>query len=100
MESLSLLLSGVAVIYLIYNNIKTFETLNIRQGIGVGFSFLLTALIGFVAIYYGGNWLIGQIASGWLRMPLFILIVVIVIGGLRYLLHKLFERISGGVFHS
>lgn len=97
MEYLLITISIVIIIYRIIKNRLTLKELTKSQILGIGLSYLLATLIGFILIYYGGNWIVGLISNIILKYIVFLIIVLIVLDISVMILNKLLLKITKGI---
>jgi hypothetical protein len=87
----------VIVIYNIRKNREILKQFTKLQIIGVGISYLIAIFLAFILIYYGGNWLAGQISNIILKYVVFIVIVLIALYLCVGILNKVLQKITNGV---
>ncbi|BAQ10608.1 transcriptional regulator [Bacillus sp. OxB-1] len=96
----SILMTTLFIVIVIYNIRKNREILKQftkLQIIGVGISYLIAIFLAFILIYYGGNWLAGQISNIILKYVVFIVIVLIALYLCVGILNKVLQKITNGV---
>lgn len=95
------LLSTIILIYMFFKYRKelksTYKKLSILQLVGVIMSYLITIIIGFILIYYVGNWLTGYITINILKNIVQIIIIILVISTCLNGLNKVLKKLSKGV---
>ncbi|MFL0505248.1 hypothetical protein ACH0B5_05810 [Ureibacillus sp. 179-F W5.1 NHS] len=97
MEYLFIAISIVIIIYRIMKNRGTLKVLTKRQILGVGISYLLATLMGFIFIYFGGNWIVGSISNIIFKYIVFLAFVLIILNLCVTILNKLLLKITNGI---
>lgn len=95
-------LISLLVLLVIRNFIKDKETwreikkLHTNQRIGVSINFVFTVLAITTLIYYGGNWMAGQLSNIFLQSLVFLIIVFLVLISIGTLSDKMMNKITNG----
>ncbi|QTD39941.1 hypothetical protein [Sporosarcina sp. Te-1] len=97
MDSLSLLVSAVLVLIIVYKNKDIWKKLTSFQRVWIVLSFLGVVAVAYVAIYYGGNWLAGQISNTFLGFLVFVLIVFLTLSVGKAIWTGLLRTITKGL---
>lgn len=88
----------VVAINLIHKNRESIRQLTAKQLILASFVYLSTVFLGFICIYYGGNWIAGQFSSRFMQLVVFILLIIITISLCQWPLRKILNRVTSGIF--
>ncbi|GGI12943.1 hypothetical protein [Gottfriedia solisilvae] len=87
----------VITIYILFKNRNLLKELTILQIIGLLISYIITAGLAFVCIYYGGNWLAGFFSSFILRIIIKIIVIYTVLAVCVNILNKVTTKVTKGI---
>lgn len=98
MEAVLTFISLIAVIIAkVLKNKKRLAQLTVYQMIGVGAAYVVSVFIGFIMIYYGGNWIAGKMPYEILSTIVFILIVIAALSICVSLMNKTIHKVTNGL---
>ncbi|WP_281657760.1 hypothetical protein [Halobacillus sp. Cin3] len=98
MEAVLTFTSLIAVIIAkVLKNKKRLAQLTAFQMIGVGATYVVSVFIGFILIYYGGNWIASKVPYKILSTLVFILIVIAALSVCVSLMNKTIYKITNGL---
>ncbi|MEO2076584.1 MAG: hypothetical protein ABGX20_14540 [Bacillus sp. (in: firmicutes)] len=89
----------VVCIYVVMRNKMVFKKLTIPQLLGVVFSYMGVICIGFICIYYGGNWISGYLKTNIIRTVVELLVIVTSLTVCQMILKKLLLKITKGAVY-
>ena len=81
-------------IYIIFKNRNLLKGLTMLQISGVLISYLISVVLAFACIYYGGNWLAGFFTNFILRLIIKIIVIYIVLAICVNLLNKVTTKFT------
>ena len=90
----------VQAIHLIYKHKSLFKKLSTKQLFGVSLTYITAVFIGFVCIFFGGNWVAEQISAKFFSIAVFVLITLITLSIIQFFLSKILYKITNGLFGS
>lgn len=93
-ETLSLILSAVTLIYLFQKNKEKINQLSFAQILAVCITFLIFIGIATTLIYVGGNWIVDEINSEWISTVVLYGIILVVLGAVIVSLDKVVGKIT------
>lgn len=94
---LMVILFIIVTIQKISENKKVLKALSKNQLVGVGLSYILSILIAFVCIYYGGNWIAGYIPNEIIKFLIQVMIILLTLYLCVSMLNKTLKKITKGV---
>jgi len=87
----------IIMTYTIYKHRKNLKQLTKLQIIGVGISYLVATLFAFILIYYGGNWIAGEMPNIILKYLVFTVVVCIALYLTGNILTKALQKVTNGI---
>jgi len=93
-DILMLVIFVLISIYIIFKNRNLLKGLTKFQISGVLISYLITIVLAFICIYYGGNWLAGFFTNFILRLIIKIIVIYIVLAICVNLLNKVTTKFT------
>ncbi|MCA0971607.1 hypothetical protein LCM20_13450 [Halobacillus litoralis] len=97
MEYVSFGMSLALLFYIGYRNRNVINKLTHLQLATALLGYLVTVSIGFVFIYYGGNWLAGVFSNVVIKYGVFVSVVLVTLYVCKGLLGKWLHKATGGV---
>jgi len=83
-----------------FKNIKLIKKLSTKQLFGVVIAYVMAVFIGFICIFFGGNWVAEQISTKFISVGVFILVILVTLSIIQFFLNKILFKISNGLFGS
>mgnify|MGYP003463379394 FL=1 len=93
-----LIICLVQAIILMFKNKNLLKKLSYKQLFGIAIAYVTAVFIGFICIYFGGNWVTEQISTKFLSVGVFILIILITLSIIQFFLSKILFKITNGLF--
>lgn len=83
-----------------FKNKNLFKKLSTKQLFGVAIAYLMAVFIGFICVFFGGNWVAEQISTKFFSVGVFILVILITLSIIQFFLSKILFKITNGLFGS
>lgn len=83
-------------IYVFIRNKLVFKKLTRPRLFGVFFTYIIVICIGFICIFYGGNWIAGYLKSSIIRTVVELLVIITTLTICQIILKKLLLIITKG----
>ena len=87
----------VITIYSILKNRKIIKKLTKLQILGVFLAYLTTIFLMFICIYYGGNWIGGNLSNQFVRALIQIVVIILTLSIFGSILENTLKKITNGV---
>ncbi|MFB7142171.1 hypothetical protein ACFCYN_21325 [Gottfriedia sp. NPDC056225] len=97
MDILMTIMLIIITIYKILKNRKIIKELTKLQILGVIITYLMTIFLMFICVYYGGNWIGGDLSNLFVRKLIQIIVIIITLILFGSVLEKTLKKITNGV---